>query len=1716
MNTQNNKKPVYINLAFYSGETELQKRFELQKDLHLGGYSNDSYLTQTFQRQTCLHLAAAHGGIDYIPKGLLTPENMAEQDAFSNNVLHIAAKTGRLLELPLGDIPIASFLAKNNEGESVFYIAEANGIFEFIPELIKIWEPQYLQKKLNEWCDQGEKQLIPQELDNPDIWKYAIPAGVSQYTTALHIVAERRVLCHLPLSLTEGSSMLIENSKGETALSLVIAAGDLKANLIRVPQDFDWSSFAVRSASSTYYHLLAEYCQLGLIDNIPDYAYLLRDKSGNTVLDLLFKSGEIEAAPAHIRWQQREYREKKSKALLSVGRVSELPENFSWHEEMSDGTTPLHYAASEGLLHFLPGELINESNLITRDRNGNNVATVAFHSGNIHQIPVDLRHLASGYAESLLRMGIESGNLADLPAWVISPEYLLRECNAIAKIHMETYLHRIAAKGLLGQIPPNCIQPIHLRKMDWERNTVLHTLVASGYAHTAPALWFTEPEVLSLKNKSGHSIYDLAAGMPMLGRVPVSIFTKDILLAKCGNGKNRADLIEEHGNIALLSTDLRNLSKSYVYLNLEKCFRENFFSSKDLYLSKYSHIITMDQFIEMRRNFVRDWFIDREGFLYDDEQVDAIADYGSHIKVTGRAGSGKTRILMARAVFQIQHCLIPAKNIIIFAFNQKAVKMIRERLSMILSEEQIPHIMTFRDLACSIVNPDTDSIFDNSETIEDHLFNTRIQRIVDFAIRSGLLEEKCKELIKANWRSDLKEIIEKAFNLKHSSLYDYSENFIRTTIDGRSVVTEAQKNVGNAIFRLGLRYFFRRFINADVVPNRNAQFVVYNDKNDQNFFIEIIENDRLNANSSIHNYLMAGQSHHEQLLQLQSLDCLDQDIALKLVMNGLSKFGVIASPMSDDEIWLILQNDIILRFSNTVKEFICRCKKERIYPDKIERMIPASDPELWGRLDVSPHRMSVSHPTVGGMQARFWRLCSWIYKRCAQDSETANLTDFDQLMLDAAKMIKGGSTEFSSANCHGDIRQIQHVMIDDYQDLPHLWNELVKSILVQSPNTQFFCVGDEWQATSDFAGSDLRYVTDFSKTFQPAAIMLLKRNYRSHSKIVDIGNQLMKGKGPSSVSKSSALGHVWHVTVGSQYDVSEVEQIVIDELGENALIVLRIASTNTSRGDSVVVLTRTTSVVTPEGMNELEVWQEKLRSFLPEKDRSLLEVSTIHDYKGREADVAILVDPNSYPLMHYDLIYNKFFGDTFNMIEDREKRLFYVGVTRSRKSLFFLSYPDRHSKRSTRKISFLGVNSPSPFDIDQLQSNLISGSRICVRIMNQNGILGNGGIFSIMDHLKKLEFKWNNEREVWSIFLKQGVINTPHECIQYLNAQPWLKEADGIVASFSWESQQYEFFINRGVVASDNSAQSVCTLSQSISEQKDENNMQQSYPETYSKLSAPTTQIGSGLEVHHTRVAGVTYDNRVHAIRLLSVGETITLMRRPHNPKDANAIEVLSTDSFSLGYIPATLAAEIAPQIDQLGGEIQATVKEIQPGEPVSNYLSLFIRFELPRLPVITNLQPSLASLIKPSSLTSDQDKELSQIEDCRLRQIITELYISGTCELPVIGFESQASALNTSNSKLEIAWPNLKVGIYMPSNNVTAFVSTGWIILPTSTVSVEILRSVLSSAIQLASACSSAEPHSEQSPTGTQMSGEDFIDAITRIRSGAYLNGNSEDNIPF
>ena len=102
--------------------------------------------------------------------------------------------------------------------------------------------------------------------------------------------------------------------------------------------------------------------------------------------------------------------------------------------------------------------------------------------------------------------------------------------------------------------------------------------------------------------------------------------------------------------------------------------------------------------------------------------------------------------------------------------------------------------------------------------------------------------------------------------------------------------------------------------------------------------------------------------------------------------------------------------------------------------------------------------------------------------------------------------------------------------------------------------------------------------------------------------------------------------------------------------------------------------------------------------------------------------------------------------------------------------------------------------------------------------------------------------------------------------------------------------------------------------------------------------------------VFYTKIAGVTFsnegENTQNRQRIiadlwreghLDEGTELTLRRDPHNPYDPNAVAVLAPDARQLGFLPAAVAMDIAPRMDQ--GEIYcAFVASVTGGDADSWY----------------------------------------------------------------------------------------------------------------------------------------------------------------------------------
>ena len=85
---------------------------------------------------------------------------------------------------------------------------------------------------------------------------------------------------------------------------------------------------------------------------------------------------------------------------------------------------------------------------------------------------------------------------------------------------------------------------------------------------------------------------------------------------------------------------------------------------------------------------IQQWFaehvtLDSEPYTLDLDQARAASDLHQNTLVTARAGSGKTRVIVAKTAFLVAYQGIPLSQIAIFMFNRAAAAEVNQRISTV-------------------------------------------------------------------------------------------------------------------------------------------------------------------------------------------------------------------------------------------------------------------------------------------------------------------------------------------------------------------------------------------------------------------------------------------------------------------------------------------------------------------------------------------------------------------------------------------------------------------------------------------------------------------------------------------------------------------------------------------------------------------------------------------------------------------------------------------------------------------------------------------------------------------------------------------------------------------------------------------------------------------------------------------------------------------------
>jgi DNA helicase IV len=795
---------------------------------------------------------------------------------------------------------------------------------------------------------------------------------------------------------------------------------------------------------------------------------------------------------------------------------------------------------------------------------------------------------------------------------------------------------------------------------------------------------------------------------------------------------------------------------------LRQKLHDDFLNADQIYEAEFSKSLNREEFFREKALYVQDWVKEECGFDLDEEQARAVSSVQGHVQVTARAGSGKTATLINRAFFLQKHCGVPPNEMLLVAFNTKAADEIFARLNKLLGHKT-PHIMTFHALAYSIVHPEETILHDGPQG-ENQGLSAVFQEVIDEHLQIDIFKKQLRELMLAHYREDWFKIVAGGFDKSEEEFRRYRRSLVQESLNGDYVKSYGEKIIADFLFEHDLPYKYER---NHWWGNRNYRpdFTIFKSDGKSGAIIEY--------------FGMVGDPEYDEMAQQKReywksksqwtlIEVSPRDITGDGVTNfynkiraELEKIGLHCDRLPEEEIWRRVRVRAINRFTAAAKSFIGRCRKRWILPNEMGSMIDGYKP-------------------FSNVEGQFLIVVNKLYKAYLERLIATGEDDFDGLIQSAVTAIDEGKTVFDRKNERGDIKSFRYIFIDEFQDFSELFSRLMNSVYQQNPSAKFFCVGDDWQAINSFAGSDLKYFREFGERYANATLLDVSTNYRSLSSIVNFGNALMNGLGKPARAHESSVGQV------GLADISDFKPTLLEQKrhpGDKITpVVLRLVKKYLENGGKIHLLARRHGLPwfvnyqqhSEGGHSALEKFLNLIRSYFSDEIAKRINISTTHGFKGGQEDVVIILDAlaGSYPLIHPDWIFSRILGDDLSKIQEEERRLFYVALTRAKSELIVITDNEKRSPFLDDISKKQNISNVDLFKLSPVQGKT---SYVVVVVGNQNN-RGSQPTFLIKDLLRAQGFQWRSVgQKGWGNSYPVDGFD-----ISQLKTSPWSQQANGI------------------------------------------------------------------------------------------------------------------------------------------------------------------------------------------------------------------------------------------------------------------------------------------------------------------------------------------------
>ena len=641
------------------------------------------------------------------------------------------------------------------------------------------------------------------------------------------------------------------------------------------------------------------------------------------------------------------------------------------------------------------------------------------------------------------------------------------------------------------------------------------------------------------------------------------------------------------------------------------------------------------------------------------EQARAVVCFDNRVQVVASAGSGKTSTMVAKAAYALHRGLVAPERIVLLAFNKPAAIELKKRASKSFERLGMQGVAveasTFHALGLGIIGKATGEKPDIPDWATDAAggFRKLTELIDQLKDRSPVFRTQW-DLFRFVFGKDLPTVGAQGT----ADVWDSQGNGRLRTANGESVKSQEEAMIANWLFYNGVQYRYEERYQHRTADEEHRQYKpdFYYPELDlyhEHFALDAQGIPPPDFEGYWEGVLWKRQTHKElgtSLFETTSHGLRNGD-DFKRLEAELTSRGVVLDPNPDRQIPKDGQKPMeSAELTGLVRTFISHAKSNCLAISALRKRLDGM-PQ-----DVFKHR----HRLFLDIAAPIFE--AWDAALAAEEG-----IDFEDMLNLAAEHLESGRYDAS----------YELVMADEFQDASRARARLCRA-LVQKPGRFLFAVGDDWQSINRFAGADVSVMTGFRQWFGHGQVLKLEQTFRCPQALCDVSSQFVS-KNPAQIPKRVRSVTPPHGPVLQAFQVDGKEKLTdaIDQFVVQLADGVRNGTISPGRDGkvSVYVLGRYKAdrQYVPDRKTRFDRWVDV--SFL-----------TIHSSKGSEADYVILPEMlsahrgRSFPNRRADdpvLALAMPDGDNFPMGEER--RLFYVALTRARRSVTMFTARGQYS-----------------------------------------------------------------------------------------------------------------------------------------------------------------------------------------------------------------------------------------------------------------------------------------------------------------------------------------------------------------------------------------------------------------------------------------------------